>query len=434
MKKTTLPILSAAIISGVVCSADVPAVPVIAEDSVSLSQSEATDLVTINYRLEGAPAIITVDIQTNGVSIGGENIWYMKGDVHKLVAEGDRKIFWRSGKAWPGHKIAGGVTAVVTAWATNTPPDYMVVDLEAARSVNFYAREEELPDGVGHRRYKTTKLVMRKIPAGGVQWRAGRRSTDVNTVTGGYKVATDQDAHLVTLADDYYMGVYELTQRQYELMMMKQYYTNKIRPSSNKGQDYEVLPVECVSITHYLRGQSGLGYNWPNDGHAVSDTLFFGLLRAHVGFGQFDLPTEHQWEFACRAGSGEMFHNDYNIPDGRKWFETDERIYEIANCKNNGIEKTQEVGLLVPNKWGLYDMSGNVCEWCLDWYNDSPIGFDPERGPESCSDNKKVVRGGSIISFVYECRTTIRYKIGDSEELGFVGCRVCCPAALDITL
>lgn len=433
MKKTSV-ILSAAIISGVVCSADVPAVPVIAEDSVSLSQSEATDLVTINYRLEGAPAIITVDIQTNGVSIGGENIWYMKGDVHKLVAEGDRKIFWRSGKAWPGHKIAGGVTAVVTAWATNTPPDYMVVDLEAARSVNFYAREEELPDGVGHRRYKTTKLVMRKIPAGGVQWRAGRRSKDVNTVSGKYKVATDQDAHLVTLADDYYMGVYELTQRQYELMMMKQNDTNKIRPSSNKGQDYEVLPVECVSINHYLRGQSGLGYNWPNDGHAVSDTLFFGLLRAHVGFGQFDLPTEHQWEFACRAGVGEMYHNDYSLTHDERWNETNDRIREIANCYDTktGINKTQEVGLLVPNRWGLYDMSGNVCEWCLDWYAASPIGVEPETGPADGSD--KVVRGGAYVSYVYECRSTIRYKIGGSEQLDFVGCRVCCPAALDITL
>lgn len=433
MKKTSV-ILSAAIISGVVCSADVPAVPVIAEDSVSLSQSEATDLVTINYRLEGAPAIITVDIQTNGVSIGGENIWYMKGDVHKLVAEGDRKIFWRSGKAWPGHKIAGGVTAVVTAWATNTPPDYMVVDLEAARSVNFYAREEELPDGVGHRRYKTTKLVMRKIPAGGVQWRAGRRSKDVNTVSGKYKVATDQDAHLVTLADDYYMGVYELTQRQYELMMMKQSDATKIRPSFNKGQDYEVLPVESVSINHYLRGQAGLGYNWPVNGHSVSNTFFFGLLRAHVGFGQFDLPTEHQWEFACRAGVGEMYHNDYSLTHDERWNETNDRIREIANCYDTktGINKTQEVGLLVPNRWGLYDMSGNVCELCLDWYAASPIGVEPETGPANGSD--KVVRGGAYVSYVYECRSTIRYKIGGSEQLDFVGCRVCCPAALDITL
>jgi len=431
MKKTTLPILSAAIISGVVCSADVPAVPVIAEDSVSLSQSKATDLVTINYRLEGAPAIITVDIQTNGVSIGGENIWYMKGDVHKLVAEGDRKIFWRSGKAWPGHKIADGVTAVVTAWATNTPPDYMVVDLEAARSVNFYAREEELPDGVGHRRYKTTKLVMRKIPAGGVQWRAGRRSTDVNTGYNGYK-GVDHVAHLVTLDDDYYMGVYELTQRQYELMMVKQSDATKIKHVENTKPDYEVLPIKSVSINHYLRGQAGLGYNWPVNGHSVSNTFFFGLLRTHAGFGQFDLPTEHQWEFACRAGSGEMFHNDYNIPKSWEWNEKNERIYEIANCKNNGIGKAQEVGLLVPNKWGLYDMSGNVCEWCLDWYNDSPIGFDPERGPESGTE--KVVRGGSFASYVYECRTTFRHKIGGSAEFDFVGCRVCCPAALDITL
>ena len=311
--KKTLVFLSAVIISGIALSAGMPAVPVIAENSVSMSQSSATDLVTINYRLEGAPAIITVDIQTNGVSIGGENIWYMKGDVHKLVAEGERTIFWRSGKAWPGHKIAGGVTAVVTAWATNTPPDYMVVDLEAVRSVNFYAREEELPDGVGHRRYKTTKLVMRKIPAGGVQWRAGRRSADVNTGANSHR-GSDHDAHLVTLDDDYYMGVYELTQRQYELMMVKQSDASKIKPVENTKQGYEVLPVKCVSINHYLRGQSGLGYNWPINGHSVSNTLFFGLLRAHVGFGQFDLPTEHQWEFACRAGSGEMFHNDYNIP------------------------------------------------------------------------------------------------------------------------
>ena len=425
--KKLIGILLTAVLSLIVRSDEMPLTPVIVANSVSLSQASSSRLVTIDYQLDGAPAIITVDILTNGVSIGGENLWNMKGDVHKIVDQGARRILWRADKAWPGHVIEGGVTAVVTAWATNTPPDYMVVDLEAKGAVNFSARAEELPDGVGHRRYKTTKLVLRKIPAGGVQWRAGRRTTDAPSNVG------DQDAHLVTLAEDYYMGIYELTQRQYELMMVKQSDTAKIRPSYNTTPDYEVLPVERVSVNHYLRGQAGLGYSWPSNGHTVSNNFFFGLLREHVGFGLFDLPTEHQWEFACRAGSGEMFHNDYTIPFAERWNETNSRIREIANCKDTrtGINRTQEVGLLEPNRWGLYDMSGNVGEWCLDWYAASPIGVDPEVGPETGSN--RVMRGGSYVDFGYACRTAIRYNKGGSEELAYGGCRVCCPAALGIT-
>ena len=351
--KKLIGILSVTVLSLIVRSDEMPLTPVIVANSVSLSQASSSRLVTIDYQLDGAPAIITVDILTNGVSIGGENLWNMKGDVHKIVDQGVRRILWRADKAWPGHVIEGGVTAVVTAWATNTPPDYMVVDLEAKGSVNFYARAEELPDGVGHRRYKTTKLVLRKIPAGGVQWRAGRRTTDAPSNVG------DQDAHLVTLAEDYYMGIYELTQRQYELMMVKQSDTAKIRPSYNTTPDYEVLPVERVSVNHYLRGQASLGYSWliglraeffanpikyppvslrgcfevvtQSGTHRIDARLDAGIASATIDVGKLAMGT-HPISFELLGGSGQklgraevQFTRVARLPDRKVWIDRHNR-------------------------------------------------------------------------------------------------------------
>ena len=121
--------------------------PRIQDNSVAMTQNGATRTVSITYTLLDEPAVVTVDIQTNGVSIGGENLWYFAGDVNKVVAVGPHTVTWRPDKAWPGNKIDSGVRAVVTAWATNTPPNYMVASLVAAQSVNYYANAESVPFG-----------------------------------------------------------------------------------------------------------------------------------------------------------------------------------------------------------------------------------------------------------------------------------------------
>ena len=137
----------------------------------------------ISYDLSD-DAIVTVDIQTNVTgtaegdlfaSIGGENQWYMMGDVNGMVKKATgKRISWRSNKAWPWHKFAAGVLrAVVTAWPTNSGPDYLVVDLlrDTSKRLSWYPTAEHLPGGLlTDESYRRTKMVMRRIHASGVTW------------------------------------------------------------------------------------------------------------------------------------------------------------------------------------------------------------------------------------------------------------------------
>ncbi len=132
------------------CTTLASATPVVS--GVSMSQSDTSRRVTISYTLD-SEAVVTLDIQTNDtqgvwVSIGGEAIsghvsgktsGPAQGDVWKKVAAGTHTITWRPDYMWPDHVIGdGGARAVVTAWALDNPPDYMVVDLSDASGTRYY--------------------------------------------------------------------------------------------------------------------------------------------------------------------------------------------------------------------------------------------------------------------------------------------------------
>jgi formylglycine-generating enzyme required for sulfatase activity len=190
----------------------------------------------------------------------------------------------------------------------------------------------------------------------------------------------DEVQYRVKLTKGFWMGKYEVTQKQWTAILG----TN---PSHFKGDN---LPVEEVSWNDVQR--------------------FLGGLNAKIGNtdgGQMALPTEAQWEYACRAGEQGSYSGG--------------TIDEVAWYDDNSGVKTHSVGSKKPNAWGLHDMHGNVWEWCRDLYGEYPKGLltDPIGAATGTS---RVVRGGSWFSGADGCRAAYRsYNTPSSAyyDLGF---------------
>ena len=358
---------------------------------VSATQND-NRVLKVSYTLD-EPAIVTFDVKTNGVSIGAANLKLATGDVHRVVEAGTHTLFWPAYEAWPEHtsKRDGEFSVTVTAWATNSPPDYMVVKLvgddKGART--FYTAPEQLPGvgGVTNDLYKTDYLVMRRIPAAGKTFRMGAPSGE----PGRYGSET---LHYVTLTNDFYMAVFELTVGQFKNIVqnftdvasgLSAYGSSKLCVSTETPN----CPVDCFRCDIF-RGSEKL---WPGDGHDIDDTSPLAMFRVALGLATLDLPTDAEWEFACRAGtlSGRYDGTEYvNGADSGAallgWFGTD------------WASRPQPVGLLKPNGYGLYDLYGNVFEWCLDRFtwNTAAVGSTVVApvGPVSSDiGSERVVRG-----------------------------------------
>ena len=195
------------------------------------------------------------------------------------------------------------------------------------------------------------------------------------------------------------MGVFECTQKQWKLVMGS-------NPSSLNGDS---RPVECVSY-EMIRGtgeQGGAG--WPAYGHAVDSTSFMGKLQEKTGL-TFDLPTEAQWEYACRAGTTTALNSGKNLTS----MESDANMDEVGRYSYNlndgkgGYSEHTKVGSYLPNAWGLYDMHGNVQEWCLDRYGDS----------------YRVLRVGAFCDKARLCRSASDNAAPSSNENYYYGFRL----------
>ncbi len=205
--------------------------------------------------------------------------------------------------------------------------------------------------------------------------------------------------HEVTLTTGYWVGKYEVTQSQYEAVMG----TN---PSRNYGvgDDY---PVYYVS--------------W-NDAMDFCDKLTETEKAAGrlPGGYEYTLPTEAQWEYACRAGTTTALNNGKNLSDRDQCPEID----EVGWYGYNSDRTSHPAGEKKPNDWDLYDMHGNVQEWCLDWgedeYPTSPV-VDPT-GPEI--GYYRVLRGGSRSNRAYACRSAYRTYFGPDYTANNLGFRV----------
>ena len=464
MKNITKALACVAAIGAATVTASTPVV-----SNVTMTQSDASRLVTITYQLT-EDAVVTLDVMTNATpnaatgwaSIGGEAICNAEGAVWRKVTSADADgngnytITWRPDLSWTdefgkGFKIANGCAkAVVKAWALDNTPNYMVVDISAAAQPNtqkYYPGADFVPGGVSSSLYKTTTLLMRKIMAKGVTWTMGSVAESGRNV--------DREAtHQVMLTNNYYIGVYEVTQTQWQQITgyNNSYYTGERAMRPVDKVNYNEIRIYGNSESSATAEQIA-SYSWPRD---PSGDSFLGKLRNRTAI-DFDLPSDAQWEFAARSGNGEGSWNDgsaMNIKMSGGNALSDTHLALLGRYASNGgktsggtdpaadcgvTNGSAIVGSYLPNDWGIYDMHGNVWEWCLDWQQDNIGSYDgkininpsaPAQTLSGASGATRVTRSGSWMNIAGLCRAAFRSASAANSRNKHYGLRVVCTAGL----
>ncbi len=243
-------------------------------------------------------------------------------------------------------------------------------------------------------------MVLVPIEPGSFRMGSNRGDTDEHPV------------HLVRISRRFWMGRTEVTQAEYRAVTGK-------APSHFKGK---TKPVESVSWDDAIRFCDKLTKREWRAGR---------LPRGYV----LRLPTEAEWEYCCRAGTRRAYSWGNRLGEGNCNAENDEGSDDDGQCdyftaRGLSVDSTMNVGQCSANAWGLYDMHGNVWEWCHDWYADrypSSAAADPV-GPTSGS--TRVFRGGGWCSSADNCRSATRDGRPPSFAHHGVGFRVVLAPAL----
>lgn len=419
--------------------------------NVKLASDDGREF-TVTYNLADGPAVITLSVETNSGSA-----WVTMDDkvVSRALGDVNRKITGTSGTITfvPDIELPADTSTVrakVTAWPMDDTPDYMVyslaqmeANLTADDRVRYYASTNALPGGLlDNIDYRLGLMVFRKIKAAGVTFTMG---TDFKLETSAIGYEPREAAHNAKLHRNYYLAVFPLTQGQYRIL---------------KGADQS---DEDFVIERYLRLKARLSYTairgtslYPN---APSDSSILGIMRKTSSKTiDFDLPSEAEWEYACRAGYGHNYYGTgvemtmtyaggrnsdpemdrigrYRRNQASEWYVDGNgatvlnQTNIINNAKSQGVTNGVPIaGSYAPNAWGLYDMLGGVMELCLDYYQDDIIQYNgavnvnadgTRRFDGSMStkinkdgveveDPKRVRKGGSWAENAFVCRPAYR--------------------------
>ena len=222
------------------------------------------------------------------------------------------------------------------------------------------------------------KINFKKVPAG--KFTMGSPSSESG------RDNDEGPRHEVTLTNDYMMGTYEVTQEQWEAVMGN-------NPSYHKGDKLPVEKVSWYDAVEFCNKLSELvGRDPVYNINGTSTTCDFTKNG-------FRLPTEAEWEYAARGGG----LDNYKVYSGSN------NLSEVGWYGSNSFEKTHTIGQKEPNKLGIYDMSGNVFEWCWDWYDSSYYSVSPDTEPIGPSSGSLcVIRGGSWYGDSKYCRSADR--------------------------
>ena len=319
-------------------------------------------------------------------------------DVGASANAGTHTVTW----TLPSGVKSTSCTMSAAVYAADAPSgdDYMIIDLtktfDNVTWEGLLATQEASNERYNTATYKTDKLVLRKVPAGGPY----PTGDSVN-----YSSGNDADSSTTWTTDrDYYIGVFPVTQYQYQEL----YGSN---PSERKatiaGNEVAHRPVENVSWDVLRLSTTAATSSIP--AVASNSGTFFQRLNYITGNQyNFDLPTEVMFEIAERAGATTAFY----------WGNTMVTDYVVCN-ENSGGSSTVAVGSRLPNAWGLFDTAGNVWEWCLD---------DRENGnltartdvftPAWASGTSRRVRGGAYYNQSSSPNFRASLRGGDSSSTG----------------
>ena len=334
----------------------------LAEPTVTLSRVQQrypwNGLVDIDYTvagMDGNPSDYTL---TFTASLGDETVTMKTFDTYACcdlpMTNGSYHLVWDA-KA-DGHSFSAANVAVQATLAyapvAEGAADFMIIDLSAgtAKDATYPVRyvASNVVDAAqfaARDLYKTTKLVLRRIPPQTFFVGDGGDRGNVESVT--------SNRRKVTLTKGSYLGLFEVTQAQYILVCGALPYAGY---SFTKAEDSPMRPAGWVS---YAKAMKNNGF--------VSNLVARAICGTDPVVG-FDLPTEMQWECACRAGSLTAYHYGSNtagdILPGYAWYSAN--ATELYDGKSQYT--AHAVGTREPNAWGFYDMYGNNREWCRDWY------------------------------------------------------------------
>ena len=387
--------------------------------NVAVSRDPATHLLRVSYDLSNEndePAYVTLDVLTNGVSIGWDKFRTLSGDVTRLsdprpvTCGTGRELVWNAPADWSGN-LGDDATVRVAAHYTNAigriPGIYMKVDLSGGSEATSYPvtysfTGPDLTDTTLS--FAKNDLWFRCIGPGTFMMgspadETGRQSTET--------------LHPVTLTKPFYIGVFEVTEYQYRQVM-------GALPSGLSTPWGDEKPVTKISY-NILRGTT---HSWPASSEVDGGT-FLGRLRAKTGLA-FDLPTEAQWEYACRAGVQAALHNGKAGATGNEaavslW------LRYIAWFKGNrGSSGPAQVGSKAPNNWLLYDMIGNAYELPLDW--SASLGSAPAVDPVGpATGTSRLIRSGAYDADYNWCRSAFRYSWNPASTHQALGFRIGLP-------
>jgi formylglycine-generating enzyme required for sulfatase activity len=351
------------------------------------------------------PAVLYA-LTVNGGLGGGS---YTNGAVVTVVATNAPSAlhvfdFWTGDTDTVADVSAVTTTVTIAGMMTLTPVyrplpmaanTYMVVDLTATNGAVSYF--DEIPDGGWTDAYKTDRMVFRRIFPG--TFTMGSPATEAGRTS-------EETQHKVTLTEVFYLGLFEVTQAQWNNVM-------STWPSAYSNEDDRAThPVEKVSYAA-IRGSTN-GAKWPASS-AVDSSSFMGRLRSSTGSAKFDLSTEAQWEYACRAGTTGAYAGT---------------LAEMAVYSGNSNgSNTWAVGQLTPNDWGLYDMHGNVQEICLDWFA-GDYGGSALTDPKGATGSNvmglalRIKRGGAYNLAAPYCRSAYRGNLTVTNVSANTGLRV----------